>query len=88
MFSIPVYSSGSIPEPSGWRQPTGWTGPQPVLHLSFDNLDGLMLMEGTEQKDYDALTQGKVGHNNTSFGLKFFFNMKSNYLFSISKRGP
>ena len=31
-------------------------------------------MEGTEQKDYDALTKGKVGHNNPRFALKFCFN--------------
>ena len=64
MISIPVYSSGSIPDPVGWMQPT--------LYWSFNNLDGLVLMEGTEQRDYDALIEGKVGHNNPR--LKFCFN--------------
>ena len=58
--SIPVYSSGSIPGPGKWTEADGWTGPEPVLYWSFDSLDGLMLMEGTEQRDYDALTEGKV----------------------------
>ena len=60
MFSILVYSSGSIPDRGGLKQPVGWTGPGPVLHWSLDNLEGLVLMEGTQQKDYDALTDGKV----------------------------
>ena len=60
MFSFPVYSSGSIPDPGGWKQPRGWTGSDPVLHWSLDNLDGVVLMEGTQQKDYDALIEGKV----------------------------
>ena len=58
--SVPVYSSGSIPDPVGWSEPDGWTGPDPVLYWSFDNLDGLMLMEQTQQAVYDALTDGKV----------------------------
>ena len=32
----------------------------PVRHWSFDNLDGLVLMEGTGQVDFNALTTGKV----------------------------
>ena len=74
MFHTPVYSSGSIPEPSGWRLAGGWTGPNPGLHWSFDNLDDLMLMEGTERKDYDALTEGKVGCSNPRSALEFCFD--------------
>ena len=55
-----VYSSGSIPDPAGWSEPEGWTGPDPVLYWSFNTLDGLMLMEETDQAVYDALTDGKV----------------------------
>ena len=58
--SVPVNSSGSIPDPVGWSEPDGWTTPDPVLYWSFNTLDGLVLMEGTEQKHYDALTDGKV----------------------------
>ena len=68
-----MYSSGSIPDPGGWKQPVGWTGPGSVLHWSLDNLDGLVLMEGTQQKDYDALTDGKVAQSITS-------NLKTSYL--------
>ena len=57
-FFISVFSSGSIPDSDdGWMQQVGWTGPDPVLYLS---LDTLVLMEGTEQREYDALTEGKV----------------------------
>ena len=76
MISIPVYSSGSILGPGRWTEAGGWTGPEPILYWSFDNLDRLVLMEGTEQKDYDALTEGKVGHNNPRFVLKFCFSTK------------
>ena len=58
--AIPVYSSGSIQDPVGWSEPDGWTGPEPVLYWSFNTLDDLMLMEETQQVDYDALTDGKV----------------------------
>ena len=61
MVSIPVNSSGSIPAPDGSIEPIGWTGPEPVLYWSLDTLEGLILMEGTQQKDYDALAEGKVG---------------------------
>ena len=54
--SVPVDSSGSIPDPIGWSEPEGWTGPEPVLYWSFDTLDGLTLMEKTQQADFDALT--------------------------------
>ena len=32
----------------------------PVRHWSFDNLDGLVLMEGTVQTHFSALMEGKV----------------------------
>ena len=59
-IGIPVYSSGSIQGSVGWLEPDGWTGPDPVLYWSFNTLDGLTLMEETQQADYDALTDGKV----------------------------
>ena len=62
MVFILVYSSGSIPTPDGAMESIRWTGPDPVFYWSLDNLDGLMLMEGTQQKNYDGLTEGKVGH--------------------------
>ena len=32
-----------------WTRPSGWTGPDPVVYRSFDNLDCLTLMEGEQQ---------------------------------------
>ena len=43
-----------------WTPPFGWTGPDPVLYRSFDNMDGLMLMEGTERKNSSTLVPGQV----------------------------
>ena len=43
-----------------WVQPFGWTGPCPALYRSFDNMDDLMFMEGTEQKNYASLVSGQV----------------------------
>ena len=61
MISIPVFSTGnSIPEPAGWMQPVGWTGPEPILYWNLDNLDGLTLMEGSEVASFNALVPGKV----------------------------
>ena len=54
MFSFAVYSSLSIPDTFVW------TGPEPVLYWGLDNLDGLVLMEGAQQTDFDAFTDGKV----------------------------
>ena len=60
-MAVPVYSSGSIPSPVGWPEPEGWTGPDAVLYWSFNNLDDdIVLMEGTQEVDFDALTEGKV----------------------------
>ena len=44
------------------RQPAGWSGLDPILYWSLDNLDGLLFMEGNAQREYDALTEGKVSH--------------------------
>ena len=55
MLSVPVCSSGSIPDADG----SG--GLEPVLYWSFNTLDGLTLKEGTQQKNFDALIDGKVG---------------------------
>ena len=38
---------------------SGWAGPDPVVYKSFDNLEGIILMEGTEQADFH-LVQGQV----------------------------
>ena len=45
-----------------WNQPSGWTGPPAVLYRSFDSLDGLVLMEGTEPAEINPvhLVSGKV----------------------------
>ena len=45
-----------------WNQPSGWTGPSSVLYRSFDNSDGLVLMEGTEAAEMNPvpLVAGKV----------------------------
>ena len=44
-----------------WRQPSGWTGPSVNLYESFDCMDSLTLMEGTEVVEKNALIAGKVG---------------------------
>ena len=48
-------------EPDGkWTSPQGWTGPDPALYISFDYPNNLVLMEGSQQKNYDTITSGKV----------------------------
>ena len=47
---IPSYS---------WDPPAGWTGPDPVVYRSFDNLECITLMEGTEEANF-SLISGKV----------------------------
>ena len=42
-----------------WVPPSGWTGPNPVVYRSFDTLDYITTMEGTEETN-NPLTQGKV----------------------------
>ena len=49
-----------IEDEEGWVKPDGWTGPAPILYWSLDTLEGLVLMEGTQQTNFDALTDGKV----------------------------
>ena len=43
-----------------WTPPTQWTGPYNVLYRNFDNMDCLILMEGTELRHFDAMAPGKV----------------------------
>ena len=43
-----------------WTSPSGWNGTDPILYRSFDNMDGLVLMEATLQKNYAALVAGQV----------------------------
>ena len=73
-FSHSVYSSDRIADLDGWKQPVEWNGPQPVLYYSLDNLYGLVLMEGTEQRDYDALIDGKVIEDLYSNAVSFQFS--------------
>ena len=43
-------------------QTSGWTGPAAALYMSFDSLDGLDVMEGTETAEINSvhLVSGKV----------------------------
>ena len=55
-----IFATVSNPEEPGKT----WVAPapcflEPVLY-SFDNMDGLVLMEGTEQKNYAPLVSGRV----------------------------
>ena len=45
-----------------WEPLSGWTGPNSALYRSFDDLDGLVLMEGNERVDSITLVSGKVNH--------------------------
>ena len=38
----------------------GWNGTCPVLYWSFDNADGLVIMEETTRVNFDSLVPGKV----------------------------
>ena len=44
-----------------WIPPNEWTGPDPALYFSFNTLEGLTRMEGTEQRNFSAIVSGKVG---------------------------
>ena len=46
-----------------WTTPSDWNGTVPVLYRSFDNMDGLVLMEATVQKNYAPLVSGQVNFN-------------------------
>ena len=46
--------------PADWIPPTGWTEPNTALYQSFDNIDCLLLMEGTELRQFSATVPGKV----------------------------
>ena len=43
-----------------WKQPPEWNGTDPVLYRSFDNADGLVFMEGTQQINTMPLVSGQV----------------------------
>ena len=43
-----------------WNAPSEWTGPDAVVYRSFDNPDGLVLMQGTQQMTSLSLISGKV----------------------------
>ena len=43
-----------------WNPPTESTAPCPVLYRSFDNADGLMLMERTTSVSTVPIVSGKV----------------------------
>ena len=44
---------------TSWFSPPDWTGPCPVVYKSFDNLEGITLMEGNQNVNF-SLIQGKV----------------------------
>ena len=43
-----------------WNPPSGWTSSCPVLYRSFDNADGLVLMEGTTSVNSASIVIGQV----------------------------
>ena len=43
-----------------WIPPNGWTGPDAAVYWGFDNSDGFVLMEGTEEKGLVPLVTGQV----------------------------
>ena len=45
-----------------WTPPTGWNGSNLVVYRSFDNLECITLIEGTQQANY-AFIAGKVTPN-------------------------
>ena len=43
-----------------WISPANWTGSDPILYISFDYPDCLIMMEGTQQIHTVPLGSGKV----------------------------
>ena len=43
-----------------WTPPAEWIGPDPALYFSFDRLEGVTPMAGTEEGNFSALVSGKV----------------------------
>ena len=43
-----------------WNPPSSRNGPPAALYRSFNDLDGMILMEGTVRVDQIALVSGKV----------------------------
>ena len=80
-----------------WSQPPGWTGPQPIRFWSFDTLDGVIRMVGTQPNDFsNAQISGQVRNtfkyrlgtvnsntNNSKFHLIRIFCEVSVNIFSI-----
>ena len=45
---------------STWTPSDGWRGPTSALYRSFDNSDGLVFIEGTQEMNTNPLVSGKV----------------------------
>ena len=43
-----------------WTEPNHWVGPPAALYQSFDGLDGIVLMEGSQEVCHAPLMSGKV----------------------------
>ena len=61
-------SDETKPSDGSWIPPPCWTGPIAVLYQSFDNSDGFVLMEGTQQAamNFVPLVPGEVGYISNS----------------------
>ena len=71
-----TFYTGSLSVSLGWTEPNYWVGPQAALYQSFDGLDGIVLMEGSQEVCHNPLLAGKV---------KFMFRqMDSNAAFAHS----
>ena len=52
-----------ITSAADWNPPSNWTGPSAVLYQSFDNSDGFILKEGTQNVSVPVpLVSGKVSY--------------------------
>ena len=51
-----------------WTPPAEWIGPDPALYFSFDTLEVVTPMAGTEEGNFNALVPGKVGVCRSSSG--------------------
>ena len=43
-----------------WIPPVNWTGPDAAIYYNFDNSDGFVLMEGTQEMGPVPLVTGQV----------------------------
>ena len=55
-----------------WTPPDGWDEPEVVVYRSFDTMDCMRLMEGTQESDSLVLVPGKVGHSHSIVRCCFF----------------